>query len=567
MLKERRQFIEFIFLIKPTCMKKVNIKYSNILLIAIAILFFAFLGYATYNFPMRTDDYTYRYVFSTNRQVVNFGDVIESQINHWFHWGGRFVAHTCVQLFLMCDKVIFSILNTICYAVCCFCIMRWGNMMAPGFETQHYKENKMWSYLLILLTLWLVMPSPHSFVFWLTGCCNYLWSLTFSALFLFCLFSKNERLQKLSLIVGPLAGNGHESVGMAISAALVLYACLSSRKKIWFYAGIVSYGIGLLSNIVAPGNYARMVSESSGDQLPAVYKYLKNFFKVGWRLTFNWSHPGVQCCTSIWMISLFICVRKIRKGKEAFILPLCFLIGAASSISLNVLTGISGPTSVFGFCFVSYIAFICVLGLTDFQSARIPVLLAPLLINAYMIPRACADIMVMKKNVERVEEGCSKNITIVRATPEWEGLKTSVFASTAVESCTLRNWSIERYLGVKDISLIKDEEYSIIEKCSDELMNLECHQVVRLDNCMEIVKLRNRPDSFHLQIEVNEKQLETMSVREKLMHRLNSFKKHQNEGNVICLNGIYYLYWMNKRKNDAVITIRYERQNQVVIKN
>ncbi len=517
--------------------------------------FFVFFYYASCNFPMRLDDYTYKYVFLTDRLVSDIGDVIESQVNHYKTWGGRFVAHSLVQTFLMLDRDVFALFNVWCYSICCFCLAFWGG-----------KERKMSFYLVVLLSFWLLMPNPSSSMFWLTGCCNYLWSFALTSLFLFLLFSENKYCRILALLVGVIAGNGHESVSAAISSALVLYALFSPKKSNWFYVGIIAYVVGMLTNVIAPGNYVRLEREGIGEQLPIVIRYVKNALKVGFRLTFNVSHPGVQICTSLWLISAFVCVSKLRKKRKEFVLPLCFVIGALCSLALNVVSGVSGPTSVAGFCLASYIGMMCIFHLTNMSRYLVTILLCLVAMNMYMVPWACCDIAIMKENVTNAEDACRKGVTVVRATPKWERLQDSNFAHSAVNSCSLRNQALERYMGVTDISMLGEKEYCVIDANRRELSQMKIHEFAMLDECVEIAKLECRPESLHMNVELTEAPYHS-SFSEKVMLRLNKFRKHKNECSLICLDNVYYLYWINKNANKVTIRIKYPGKDEVMIQN
>ena len=70
--------------------------------------------------PLIADDYSYS--FGVNGRLKNIIDVIEKQINHYLTWGGRTVAHTIAQSFLLFPKIIFSIANTAIYTILIYII-------------------------------------------------------------------------------------------------------------------------------------------------------------------------------------------------------------------------------------------------------------------------------------------------------------------------------------------------------------------------------------------------------------------------------------------------------------
>ena len=62
------------------------------------------------------DDYSYSYTFAVKEnkfRITNFREVIESQINHYKVMNGRAVTHTIAQTFLIFEKSVFNIFNTV----------------------------------------------------------------------------------------------------------------------------------------------------------------------------------------------------------------------------------------------------------------------------------------------------------------------------------------------------------------------------------------------------------------------------------------------------------------------
>ena len=110
--------------------------------------------------------YDYSYSFGIDGRLKNIIDVIEKQINHYFTWGGRIVAHIIAQSFLLFPKIIFSIANTVIYTLLIYVIY----LNAKGEN----KEHKPGMLLLIHLILWFTLPVFGQTCLWLIGSCNYL---------------------------------------------------------------------------------------------------------------------------------------------------------------------------------------------------------------------------------------------------------------------------------------------------------------------------------------------------------------------------------------------------------
>ena len=86
------------------CLKKEK----NQIIIFMFLIFISILLLNIFT-PLIEDDYGYS--FGVNGRLHSFIDVIEKQVQHYFTWGGRSVAHTIAQTFLLFPKILFSIAN------------------------------------------------------------------------------------------------------------------------------------------------------------------------------------------------------------------------------------------------------------------------------------------------------------------------------------------------------------------------------------------------------------------------------------------------------------------------
>ena len=87
-------------------------KHQTIIVLSLIFLFMLILNFLT---PLLRDDIDYSYIWHTDHKINNIVDVIASQYKHYFNWGGRTVAHTIAQFFLMFPKFIFNIANSLVY--------------------------------------------------------------------------------------------------------------------------------------------------------------------------------------------------------------------------------------------------------------------------------------------------------------------------------------------------------------------------------------------------------------------------------------------------------------------
>lgn len=134
----------------------------------------------TFNFmtPMLADDY----IFSLNRatyvRVLSIGDIFQSlhALRSNIHGNGRAVAHFFAQAFLALPKPVFNIINALAGAFIFFLMYRLVKRGDPKRDAA--------ALFLAFALLWLTMPAWGQVFIWLTGACNYSWTIMFSLLFL-----------------------------------------------------------------------------------------------------------------------------------------------------------------------------------------------------------------------------------------------------------------------------------------------------------------------------------------------------------------------------------------------
>lgn len=82
-------------------------------IIILILIFFLFLILNILT-PIIADDFGYALNLDKNH-LRGIKDIINFQIVHYNAWGGRSVAHTIAQFFLMLPKWIFNIFNSLCF--------------------------------------------------------------------------------------------------------------------------------------------------------------------------------------------------------------------------------------------------------------------------------------------------------------------------------------------------------------------------------------------------------------------------------------------------------------------
>ena len=514
----------------------------------IAIAFFvAFFYCATSSYQLGSDDWTYRFVFTQNRLVESISDVITSQVIHLHRWGGRFVVHFLVQSFLMIDKIWFDIANTLCYAGCCAAVSRLIS-----------KSDFLRNWLLVLLSFWIIMPGPAETMFWLTGSFNYLWASCLTAIFLTLLFSENKKYQIAAVVVGLIAGNGHESISLGVSWILVVYAVVTRKKSLIYYAAVAAYVIGMLTNVLAPGNFVRLAPQVSVEQagiIPYVLKYVKHLLKVGYRLTFNWSELGAPCCTLLWCAAVYVCTNLRKKMSRQGVLAAVVLSGAVVSLSLNVLSGVSYARSVYGFCFLSYLGFLLVFMQARRECWKNMTLGVLLLANLMIIPQAYNDISIQKKSMEKVYRECSEGKKLISVVPECDMSLSSRYACSPVSVLmnSPSNRSLARLLGLESISILKAADAAAIERHYSEIKTASVHEVIHVDHYLGLVRLLDNPKSVAASI----KRISHIKPGDSYLAKIQDWIARQqgfggNSHTVIRIDDGYYLFWERGFSNGTV---------------
>ncbi len=241
----------------------------------------AFAAIAVFNFltPLMSDDYSYSVAV---REIHSFSDLIKSEYEQYMTWTGRSVNHLILKSFLLTDKWVFSLCNSINFV---------GLTLLIYYNIEKKGKYNTPVYILINLFLWLFAVEFRETILWQTGACNYLWGTTnilgFVTLFKFiCRRAgkvKNPALWAVLLFVtGVIAGwcNENTSGGGLLLVLLYLGFMVWEKKKVkpWLYAGPVGMLTGLLFMVAAPGNRGRAMY--ADDNYGGLLKYISRAYKV-----------------------------------------------------------------------------------------------------------------------------------------------------------------------------------------------------------------------------------------------------------------------------------------------
>lgn len=232
---------------------------TEILTVAGVIVSLLVLYIANSKMPFKMDDEWYATNLVTGRALSGFGDIWESQVWHFFHWGGRSIAHAQLQLILWAGPVAADLLNVAVTVllVALVCKMADAPKLIYGLMTL--------GLLVILNANW------SQTLLWQSGVANYLYMTTWILLFLLCYFRTLERpeakkLPGIFIFIAPLglfAGWSNENMGPAVwlgTLAIIWYLWKKEKKWYpWMLAGNLFCLLGSCLVILAPGNFVRNV--------------------------------------------------------------------------------------------------------------------------------------------------------------------------------------------------------------------------------------------------------------------------------------------------------------------
>lgn len=241
---------------------------------------FGFIWYLNNCTPLICDDYVYSFVWQDNamgvalpktaERVSGITDILISQWNHYFSWGGRTIAHSLAQLFLWIGKDLFNFANAGCFIIMLLEI-QWlidGGKIHFNFTVQ----DILW----VFGVVWIFSVFFGDVFTWLTLACNYLWTTVLILGFLlicerYYLFSEGgirykEPFTKVLLffLFGTIAGWTNENVPCFIILILGYYnfkIIKAGEKNSVLLAGMAGLLIGYILLISAPGNFVRYLRQ------------------------------------------------------------------------------------------------------------------------------------------------------------------------------------------------------------------------------------------------------------------------------------------------------------------
>jgi hypothetical protein len=298
-------------------------------------VFIYFLNYIT---PVIADDYDYAYIYNTGNLIKNVGDIITSQINHYFVWGGRNIVHFLAQLFILIGDSLFNFINAFGYIILIILVY----IHCTG-NIKIHKDIKISLLIGINLLLWFFIPSFGQDILWITGSANYLWGMIIILLYLLPFRLRNEassykwQLKAVLMFVGGIiSGWTNESMSGAMILLIILYMFYYRFNKIkipkWLYVGLIGSLIGFIVMLAAPGNYVRI--ESFATNVPFINRMISKFVLCSGLLVFN---TGFLVAIYTFM-NVFLYNSKIKNKIRIFFESFLYFIGSVAAIYAMMLS-------------------------------------------------------------------------------------------------------------------------------------------------------------------------------------------------------------------------------------
>lgn len=240
-------------------------KWHYLWYVLITVLFFGMWFILNRLTKYTADDFTYKYVFIDPKPKPNLvkihgiRSVIESQINHWKLWNGRFVAHTMVQYILQFKKVYFDVLNSIAVILLSVLVLKIGYLKSNA-------RIQPVMYFMVLTFLYFFMPDIGTSVMWISGSGNYLWtSLIYLSYAYFFINNvdkstgvfKGSGIILLAFISGACNENSSSTI-LLLLFLYMIYKWFASKEWNWtLFASLIFGGLGFILMMTSPGSIKR----------------------------------------------------------------------------------------------------------------------------------------------------------------------------------------------------------------------------------------------------------------------------------------------------------------------
>lgn len=233
------------------------------------LLWFGLILLCSELMPYFANDYRYMLIQGTHELVGSYSDIVVSQYQHYFAWGGRTVAHVIAQILLYWGKPVSAVAQGFCYVVLILFIYYNAYGIKPTLRLRFMPI------FVISALLFLQLRVFGEVVLNIVSSANYMYTTTIMLMFILpyrISFAREVQgswwwLWLLMLVLGVLAGWTNENTAAAVATGLglyLLYNLKARRLKLWQCWGYAGYLLGFALLILAPGNKARIDSMEEG---------------------------------------------------------------------------------------------------------------------------------------------------------------------------------------------------------------------------------------------------------------------------------------------------------------
>lgn len=320
-----------------SCAREVGLN-GSIIMLVVVLAYYA-LNWLT---PEYHEDFIYKFIIAGGlpdhqHPIHSIGDIIQSQVDHYYTFNGRSIVHFIVQLFTgILGKQVFNVVNIIVFAAFIL-LMRRNLTSRSGSSSSGFT-------IAVVLVMTLLLPRFKDTFLWMSGSINYLWSSTMVMAFLLLYEGRRQQPVDKSLIwILPfafIAGWTHEGISMPLALSLVFFnlpTAMKSYRQQGPWMALVFLG-GACMTALAPG----IISRSGADQGLTVssvgLKVITGFIIMG---QLKVVYLALLSTIASWFIDRYKTTRIIRQNNY-------LLMAALLSCAIVFLCGVRSPRSAFG---------------------------------------------------------------------------------------------------------------------------------------------------------------------------------------------------------------------------
>lgn len=320
--------------------KKNVFKYIGVALFLLVTLVMVWM--TNHHIPFMMDDLWYSTKLSTDEPLKSFTDIFYAQMWHYNNWGGRTMAHSLLQMILMCGEKVADILNT-CMVLLTAVILVQMSENISGIKRK--LSDKIFVVALLMGVMHGVNADWKMSMYWQSGAANYLFITFFIILYLWCFVRELSATDIKSaktlpgiyfwiIPLGIISGWSNENMGpvaFIFSVATLIYVYRKCQKvKVWMIEGAVCSLAGSVLCILAPGNFVRNaeIEANSYGILWQAYLHAYSDFNGLFRYLF------LIAIAVVFLLIVSICILNEKPGiAEIFLIVAAILSWGAMIIS------------------------------------------------------------------------------------------------------------------------------------------------------------------------------------------------------------------------------------------